>query len=642
MAYSTTSSTTTATATDTGGQVYTRKTCPHVLQCVKIPVSLDVFPDLSTSTQCQTEKCEHTECWVCVCCHQILCGRYGAQHMIAHTNTHSHLIAMGCGDLSFWCYGCDDYLDHLSIQPIFDFYKIAHVSKFKHEIQNLELLLTRTHFDAQNKLQQQQQQSTSTTSKMDNDEEEKTTKKEWFMGTELLRRRYAKQDAIEYDSDPEHKQTDNKAHTHTGRIIKVSKNAIEYDSDPEHKQTDNKAHTHTGRIIKVSKKALGGGGKLMVKDENGAYCNYDLHSIRVKLPPATADNTVVSEVENTSMANVRPQPPPRSTTHANDDDDDAESAYDAPTEFVPFVRAKYRQKELRKNTMVEYYVDDDDSDYAVHKARIVSVDMKIQKVSLQRTDIDDDDGGTVVTHAMCDVHIRMPSLFWSCRVCSFSNARQSKTCMVCGMLGVEITVDSQRPTGANADAFPNYFFVYGTLRDDDDSGAGWTQDWIHGCTAYNGKVCGYKTDAFPNYFFVYGTLRDDDDSGAGWTQYWTNGCSAYNGKVCGYKMYQRHGQNFPFAIQTGNVNDFFVGRLVTWNDRDTMRAKQKHADRIEGYPDFYHRTVVDVEVLQNSSDDTVNSAQHVKAFLYYQDTPDDMHVSCKEVPNGDWLQREKE
>ena len=144
---------------DRGGQVQARHTCMHVLQSVTMPDTLDAFPDLAASTECHIEKCNHNESWVCVTCHAILCGRYGNQHMIAHkTNNPSHCIAMGCGDLSFWCYGCDDYLDHLHIRRVFELYKIAHVSKFKHEIHNLERLMEETSFAPQDELERQQQQ----------------------------------------------------------------------------------------------------------------------------------------------------------------------------------------------------------------------------------------------------------------------------------------------------------------------------------------------------------------------------------------------------------------------------------------------------------------------------------------------------
>eukprot|EP01084_Bolivina_argentea_P166930 289785_1 len=102
---------------DQGGYVPARHTCPHVLQSISIPDTLDGFPDLSLSTECNIDKCTHTESWVCTKCHAIFCGRYGNQHMMKHKNEQkTHCIAMFCSDLSFWCYDCDDYLHHLRIR----------------------------------------------------------------------------------------------------------------------------------------------------------------------------------------------------------------------------------------------------------------------------------------------------------------------------------------------------------------------------------------------------------------------------------------------------------------------------------------------------------------------------------------------
>ena len=143
---------------DTGGQVQAKETCKHVLNSVSMPDTIDGFPDIAKSTECEIDDCEETESWICMKCHKVLCGRYGKQHMMKHKdNNQIHCIAMGCGDLSFWCYGCNDYLDHLSIRRIFEFYKTAHVIKFGHEINNIEKLMERTDFLRQDRLEKKQQ-----------------------------------------------------------------------------------------------------------------------------------------------------------------------------------------------------------------------------------------------------------------------------------------------------------------------------------------------------------------------------------------------------------------------------------------------------------------------------------------------------
>eukprot|EP01084_Bolivina_argentea_P190211 326935_1 len=69
-------------------------------------------------------------------------------------------------------------------------------------------------------------------------------------------------------------------------------------------------------------------------------------------------------------------------------------------------------------------------------------------------------------------------------------------------------------------------------------------------------------------FFVYGILRDDDDSGALSTVQWRSGCNAMNGnyKLMGYKMYKKKNLNYPFAIKSNNDKDFIVGRIISFND----------------------------------------------------------------------------
>ena len=143
-----------------------------------------------------------------------------------------------------------------------------------------------------------------------------------------------------------------------------------------------------------------------------------------------------------------------------------------------------------------------------------------------------------------------------------------------------------------------------------------------------------RDEYLPSHFFVYGTLRDDDDSGALWTMSWTAGCTASYGKLSGFKMYQKPGFEYPFAVRTGERSDFIVGRLVTWNDDKVVEEKRKTADAIEGYHEenahvLFHRDIVDAEDAKG---------QMVRALVYHQPSP---YIPCDAVPNGDWLQRKK-
>eukprot|EP01084_Bolivina_argentea_P135895 239392_1 len=144
--------------------------------------------------------------------------------------------------------------------------------------------------------------------------------------------------------------------------------------------------------------------------------------------------------------------------------------------------------------------------------------------------------------------------------------------------------------------------------------------------------------ALPKRFFVYGTLRDDDDSGAIWTNEWCKNCIGSNGRLYGYKLYHSKSMSYPFAIKTNNSNDFIVGRILYWNDSDLFKIKLKQADDIEGYNDknfnnLYQREIVTVI-------NTDNNNTKITAFVYYQSNVTTYRLSlCEPVPNGDWLQR---
>jgi len=61
---------------------------------------------------------------------EIFCGRYAKACMLKYANEKGHKIAMCLGDLSFWCYGCENYLHHLTIRPVYDAYDAWHHAKF--------------------------------------------------------------------------------------------------------------------------------------------------------------------------------------------------------------------------------------------------------------------------------------------------------------------------------------------------------------------------------------------------------------------------------------------------------------------------------------------------------------------------------
>eukprot|EP01083_Nonionella_stella_P075723 205948_1 len=146
----------------------------------------------------------------------------------------------------------------------------------------------------------------------------------------------------------------------------------------------------------------------------------------------------------------------------------------------------------------------------------------------------------------------------------------------------------------------------------------------------------------PHRFFVYGTLRDDDDSGAEWTRNWINDVSfACNAKVYGFKMYKLKGTNYPFALRTNDDNDVIIGRLLQWTDEQTFYEKVLGADDIEDYDDThpdddeneYIRDIVDVHMTDNAQNEIT------KAIIYYQRQGVSPLHKCHEIPDGDWMHR---
>eukprot|EP00662_Eupelagonemidae_sp_cell21_P044322 gene44322-10496_t len=86
--------------------------------------------------------------------------------------------------------------------------------------------------------------------------------------------------------------------------------------------------------------------------------------------------------------------------------------------------------------------------------------------------------------------------------------------------------------------------------------------------------------------FVYGTLRPDDDSGAAWTEPFCEGMEALPARVKGLRLYLDRLQTKWWARPGA--------RLMTCRDDDESWAEKcAMADRIEGYPEFYSRAVVE-------------------------------------------------
>eukprot|EP00457_Paulinella_chromatophora_P002996 gb/GEZN01003001.1/.p1 GENE.gb/GEZN01003001.1/~~gb/GEZN01003001.1/.p1 ORF type:complete len:719 (-),score=97.03 gb/GEZN01003001.1/:147-2303(-) len=107
-------------------------TCPHVQDGVKIAKHwkrVAQLPDLSS--KCGESKCQNAaENWICLSCGVVRCGRWAKKHFVAHHAQSGHRLAVGTGDLSFWCYGCDGYLDVTKMPILNRLYSLFHRKAF--------------------------------------------------------------------------------------------------------------------------------------------------------------------------------------------------------------------------------------------------------------------------------------------------------------------------------------------------------------------------------------------------------------------------------------------------------------------------------------------------------------------------------
>lgn len=63
-------------------------------------------------------------------CFHVACGRHANGHMLEHNTQTGHAVVCGLDDLSFWCYKCESYLHHTTMDPILRAYVVIHKLKF--------------------------------------------------------------------------------------------------------------------------------------------------------------------------------------------------------------------------------------------------------------------------------------------------------------------------------------------------------------------------------------------------------------------------------------------------------------------------------------------------------------------------------
>jgi len=132
-------------------------------------------------------------------------------------------------------------------------------------------------------------------------------------------------------------------------------------------------------------------------------------------------------------------------------------------------------------------------------------------------------------------------------------------------------------------------------------------------------------------FFVYGTLRPDDDSGAAWTKAFCEGLDSEPALLPGASLYVDG--RYP-AVCLEQTRCSVRGVLLTPSSKDkanVLGLKLKEADRIEGYPDLYQRTVALVETA---------SGQLKYAYVYHRTGRTDRKAS-ERIADGDWMSRKK-
>uniref|UniRef100_A0A8C5Q0G5 Protein deacetylase HDAC6 n=1 Tax=Leptobrachium leishanense TaxID=445787 RepID=A0A8C5Q0G5_9ANUR len=102
--------------------------CPHLDTVHALPSGgLDVS---APCTSCDSVL----ENWVCLTCYQVHCGRYIAQHMLAHHATSGHSVVLSFSDISVWCYACESYVHHEVLHAAKAF---AYHAKFGEEMPGL-------------------------------------------------------------------------------------------------------------------------------------------------------------------------------------------------------------------------------------------------------------------------------------------------------------------------------------------------------------------------------------------------------------------------------------------------------------------------------------------------------------------------
>lgn len=149
------------------------------------------------------------------------------------------------------------------------------------------------------------------------------------------------------------------------------------------------------------------------------------------------------------------------------------------------------------------------------------------------------------------------------------------------------------------------------------------------------------------HLFVYGTLRDDDDSGARWGARLLYGGASMPtvapAAVRGYALMQAAGVDWPVVVPAcaapvsaaGEAEAGVRGRLLGWPDGAVFEDRLHAADLIEG---GYERTLV-AATRPRGGDGAGGGDEEVPAYMYVPLSETLEGAVLMRVPRGDWLRR---
>lgn len=138
---------------------------------------------------------------------------------------------------------------------------------------------------------------------------------------------------------------------------------------------------------------------------------------------------------------------------------------------------------------------------------------------------------------------------------------------------------------------------------------------------------------------VYGTLRDDDDSGSSWTATFLQGLkSSQSATVSGFEMWQTRDRRWPLAFPSLDPNETICVRMLEFADQ--FEEKIIEADEIEvvrwddsaqSETSEYFRVEVDAQI----------SNRVVRCYMYVANDRPESNENWQRISSGDWLQRDR-